>query len=156
MRKGRVACDARALTHSQARFCRTASINEINKQKSQFRVSILALAGSPNIPERKGLPAAPFTSANALVNSLAGFLFFAEILETCSVSGTAYWVFRNLNDRILTFRVTVGIFGCRIRTPRSHLPLDTSFQRAKQFHKTFRSFGDHILTFRDTVGANRC
>ena len=151
MRKSRVACDARALTHSQARFCRTVSINKTNKKKSQFRVSVLALEGLQNIPERKGLPAAPFTSANALVNSLAGFLFFAEILETCSVSGTAYRVFRNLN-----FRVTVGIFGCRIRTSRSHLPQNTSFQRAKQFNKTFRSFGDRILTFRYTVGANRC
>ena len=99
-----------------------------NKKKSQFRVSVLALEGSLNIPERKELPAAPFTSANALVNSLAGFLFFAEILETCSVSGTAYWVFRKMNDRMLTFRVTVGIFGCRIRTSRSHLPQHTKFQ----------------------------
>ena len=90
MRKSRVACDARALTHSQARFCRTASINEMKKKKSQFRVSILALAGSPNIPERKGLPAAPFTSANALVNSLAWFFGITGILETFSVSGTAY------------------------------------------------------------------
>ena len=71
--KSRVACDARALTHSQARFCRTVLINKTNKKKSQFRVSVLALEGSPNIPERKGLPAAPFTSANALVNSLAWF-----------------------------------------------------------------------------------
>ena len=43
MRKSRVACDARALTHSQAPFRRTVSMNEINKKKSQFRVSILAL-----------------------------------------------------------------------------------------------------------------
>ena len=89
MRKSRVACDARALTHSQARFCRTVSINKINKKKSQFRVSILALAGSSDIPERKGLPAAPFTSANALVNSLAWFFGITGVLETSSVNGTA-------------------------------------------------------------------
>ena len=52
-------------------------------------MSILALAGSPNIPERKGLPAAPFTSANALVNSLAWFFGITGVLETSSVNGTA-------------------------------------------------------------------
>ena len=52
-------------------------------------MSIFALAGSLNIPERKGLPAAPFTSAYALVNSLAWFFGITGILETFSVSGTA-------------------------------------------------------------------
>ena len=47
----------------------------MNKKKTHFRVSIVELAGSSNIPERKGLPAAPFTSANALVNSLACFFW---------------------------------------------------------------------------------
>ena len=49
-------------------------------------LDILALAG---IPERKGLLAAPFTSANALVNSLAWFFGITGVLETTSVNGTA-------------------------------------------------------------------
>ena len=54
MRKSRVACDARALTHSQAPFRRTVSMNEINKKKSQFRVSILAL-GLAEYSREKGV-----------------------------------------------------------------------------------------------------
>ena len=106
-------------------------------------------------------------SANALVNSLAWFFGITGILETFSVSRTAYWeisllkwshtdftgygrqnlmsnldsrselpfcacfqwaeqhteCFSNLNNRKLTFRITVGEIGYRIRIPRDHLPL---------------------------------
>ena len=61
-----------------------------------------------------------------------------------------------MNYRILTFRVTVGKIGCRIRTPRGHLPQDASFQQEKQHTECFRSSIDRILTFRVTVGKIGC
>ena len=61
-----------------------------------------------------------------------------------------------MNDRILILRITVGEIGCRNRTPRGHLPQDTSFQRAEQQTERFRSLSDRILTSLVTVGKIGC